>query len=131
MEGETLYLILVAFLWGFTNPMIKQGGAGIENIKKRNALLQFFAEVQFLVSNWKYMVPFLINQSGSIIYFLCLASVNLSMAVPITNALTFIFTIVAGKVILEEKISTETLVGMLLVLGGVTLCACGNVAASS
>ena len=33
--------------------MIKQGGAGIEDIKKRNALMQFLGEVQFLISNWK------------------------------------------------------------------------------
>jgi hypothetical protein len=36
-------------------------------------------------------------------------SADLSMAVPITNALTFVFTIVAGKVILEEDISTGKL----------------------
>ena len=47
------WLCLVAFLWGFTNPFIKQAGSGIEAIKKGNHVSQFLAELGFLFTNWK------------------------------------------------------------------------------
>ncbi|KAK3710164.1 hypothetical protein QZH41_010554, partial [Actinostola sp. cb2023] len=52
-----------------------------------------------------YMIPFLLNQSGSVLFYLTLASADLSLAVPITNSLTFLFTILTGKLLGEENVS--------------------------
>jgi hypothetical protein len=49
------------------------------------------------LSNWRFSVPFLVNQSGSLLYFWLLGSAEISMAVPICNALTFIFTALAAR----------------------------------
>ncbi|KXJ27609.1 Transmembrane protein 234 [Exaiptasia diaphana] len=68
--------------------------------------------------NGEYMVPFLLNQSGSVLFYLTLASADLSLAVPITNALTFIITILSGTLLGEESVS----LGMALVMAGVSLC---------
>ena len=51
--GETVWLVCVAALWGATNPLIKEGGRGIETIKKDGAVWQFLAEIKFLFLNWK------------------------------------------------------------------------------
>ncbi|XP_071964361.1 transmembrane protein 234-like isoform X2 [Antedon mediterranea] len=119
---EIIWLTFVAVLWGGTNPFIKKGGAGIEKISERTAVRQFLAELKFLFLNWKYLVPFLLNQSGSILYYLTLATMDLSIAVPITNSLTFIFTLISGKLLGENVGGKETYIGMLLVLSGVALC---------
>lgn len=51
--GEVLCLLLVAILWGGTNPFLKKGTEGIEGVQRNNKLLQFLAEVKFLFLNFK------------------------------------------------------------------------------
>jgi len=109
-------------LWGSTNPLIRKGSKGIEDIHRAGRIRQFLAEILFLASNWKYMIPFMLNQCGSVVYYLTLASVDLSVAVPITNSLTMIITTLTGKMLGEGNINTGTFIGMLLVISGVTIC---------
>ncbi|XP_049940419.1 transmembrane protein 234 homolog isoform X2 [Schistocerca serialis cubense] len=75
MGGTTssvMSLVVAAILWGCTNPFIKKGSSGVEDISEKSSTKKFFKEVKFLLSNWKYMTPFLLNQSGSLFYFLAL-----------------------------------------------------------
>lgn len=55
ISESALSLTLVAFLWGATNPLIKQGSHGIEKIKEDHAIKQFLCEFKFLVLNWKVL----------------------------------------------------------------------------
>ena len=50
---NSIWLIIVAALWGFTNPFLKKGGKGIECVKSESRWLQMLYELLFLVSNWK------------------------------------------------------------------------------
>ncbi|XP_045159629.2 transmembrane protein 234 homolog [Mercenaria mercenaria] len=117
-----VWFVVVAGFWGATNPFIKLGSKGIESIKASSPFRQFVAELWFLITNWKYLIPFVINQSGSVIYYITLASADLSLAVPITNSLTFIFTAISGHLLGERIKSKKTILGMLLVVTGVTMC---------
>ncbi|XP_033634636.1 transmembrane protein 234-like [Asterias rubens] len=126
MMWESVWLIVVALLWGSTNPLMRKGGKGIEDVKRESKLAQFFAEVKFLLLNWKYILPFLVNQSGSVLFYITLASAELSVAVPLTNALTFLFTTLMGRILGEDIGGKETYFGMLLVVAGVTLCVFGK-----
>lgn len=49
------------------------------------------------------MIPFLVNQCGSLLYVATLQTADLSLAVPVTNSLTFVVTAMAGWVLGEEK----------------------------
>ena len=51
--GTAISLVIVAGLWGATNPFIKRGSKGIEKVKSSSAVGQFFAELWFLATNWK------------------------------------------------------------------------------
>ena len=51
--GSSVWLVVVAGLWGATNPFIKRGSRGIEKLKSPTALGQFLAELWFLATNWK------------------------------------------------------------------------------
>ncbi|XP_072140563.1 uncharacterized protein [Dermacentor andersoni] len=119
---QVLWLVAVAALWGFSAPLLRRGGKGVEDIKRQGALNQWLAEVKFLATRPQYVLPFLINQSGSAIYALALGSADLSLAVPLTNSLNFIFVTLAGRILGETTTSTRTYIGMAFVTTGVTLC---------
>jgi len=120
--GELCSLVSVALLWGATNPLMGRGSSGIKAVKHSNILVQFISELKFLLLNWKFVLPFLANQCGSILFYLTLTSTELSIAVPLTNGLTFIFTSIAGQLLGEHAASKNTYVGMACVLCGVALC---------
>ncbi|CAL1689848.1 unnamed protein product [Lasius platythorax] len=117
-----LYLCLVAVLWGVTNPFIKKGAQGLENVKASSVYGQFIKELVFLVTKLKYILPFIINQCGSVLYFLTLQGTDISLAVPVSNSLTFVFTAITGWLLGEEKVHKNTYLGMILILCGTTLC---------
>lgn len=110
---DVLCLLLVAALWGATNPFLKKGTEGIEHVQKGDKISQFLAEAKYLFLNIKvvdfsialsfshthvynrstlhrddtlcssnvttlfsvqYLVPFLLNQSGSVVFYLTLAT---------------------------------------------------------
>ncbi|XP_023646712.1 transmembrane protein 234 isoform X2 [Paramormyrops kingsleyae] len=124
---EVLSLLLVALLWGATNPFLKKGAEGIEDVRGGRMVFQLIAEVKFLFINIRYLVPFLLNQSGSLVYYLTLATTDLSLAVPVTNSLTFLFTLLAGKLLGEEVDGKGALLGMFLTMLGVTLCVTSSI----
>ncbi|KAJ2662918.1 hypothetical protein IWW48_001626 [Coemansia sp. RSA 1200] len=114
--------VLTALCWGFTNPFIKRGSEGIEQIKRSNWIAQTFAETLFLFTNWRYVVPLAINLSGSAVYYYTLSSADITIAVPITNSLALIFTIMAGVLVGEKLPTTKEILGMACIVLGVALC---------
>lgn len=55
-----------------------------------------------------------------------LVHTELSIAVPLTNGLTFLFTALTGQLLGERPFSRSTCAGMLCVLIGVSLCLAGR-----
>ncbi|NXX79829.1 TM234 protein, partial [Urocolius indicus] len=68
------------------------------------------------------MVPFLLNQGGSLLFYLTLASTDLSLAVPLCNSLALIVTLLTGRILGEDVGGKRAVAGMLLTILGVTLC---------
>lgn len=56
------------------------------------------------------------------VYYLTLASADLSVAVPVTNSLTMIITTLTGRLLGEDNINAGTFLGMMLVVCGVSIC---------
>ena len=90
-----------------------------------------------MISNWKFLCPFLINQCGSIMYYLSmgknfklrrgtlirtLGQYPISIAVTMVNALTLVVTTLTSYAIGESKLSFDEFIGMTLVLSGIILC---------
>ncbi|CAI5781761.1 Hypothetical predicted protein [Podarcis lilfordi] len=126
-KGEVAALVLVAVLWGGTNPFLKRGTEGLERVKRESRTLQLLAEIKFLCLNYKYVVPFVLNQCGSFVYYLTLASTDLTLAVPLCNSLALMFTLATGKVLGEDIGGARAALGMLLTALGVALCIAGSV----
>ncbi|KAG0711157.1 Transmembrane protein 234 [Chionoecetes opilio] len=115
-------LLAVSLLWGITNPLLKRASVGIENIHMANPILQTVHEVKFLATRLSYVCPFLLNQLGSVLFVYSLGSADLSLAVPLSNSLTFLVTTVAGRCLGEATTSGATWVGAGLVCAGVAMC---------
>ncbi|XP_062252817.1 transmembrane protein 234 [Platichthys flesus] len=124
---ELLSLLLVSVLWGCTNPFLKRGSAGIEDVSGSNRMSQLLAEVKFLFLNTKYLVPFLLNQCGSLVYYYTLSTAELSFVVPVANSLTFLCTLLTGKLLGEEFGGKQAVAGMFLTMAGITLCVISSI----
>ncbi|GAB0099933.1 Transmembrane protein 234 homolog [Sergentomyia squamirostris] len=119
---DAVSLVLVAFLWGATNPFIKQGSQGIQNVESSSRILKTVLEIKFIITRWQYWIPFLLNQSGSLLYFLTLQKTDLSLAVPVANSLTFVFTAVTARLLGEAKLHPKSIFGIVLILLGTIIC---------
>ncbi|XP_031988195.1 transmembrane protein 234 [Corvus moneduloides] len=98
----------------------------MDELRGRGRLGQLLAELRFLCFNYKYLVPFLLNQGGSLLFYLTLASTDLSLAVPLCNSLALVVTLVTGKILGEDIGGKRAVAGMLLTVLGVSLCVAGS-----
>ncbi|KAM8975847.1 transmembrane protein 234 [Pelodytes ibericus] len=127
LVGEFFCLVLVSLLWGATNPFLRKGAEGLEGVKEERNFRQLLSEAKFLISNWRYVIPFLLNQSGSVVFYLTLASAELSLAVPVCNSLALVFTLVSGKLLGEDIGGRGAIVGLFLTILGITLCVASSI----
>ena len=61
------------------------------------------------------------NQMGSVLFFWRLQSSELSLVVPVTNALAFVITSVVSYILGEKVSSKQSILGIVLVLLGTTV----------
>eukprot|EP01080_Neovahlkampfia_damariscottae_P003262 gene3262-5705_t len=113
---QYILLLLTSLIWGITNPIIKQNSQ-IKEKKEGFKLFQIFSNIYFLI-------PQLINLSGSILFFIVLSKIEIIIAVPVVNSLTFIFTEITSILWLKEKRKDAKRVyfGLVFVILGVTIC---------
>ena len=137
---QCLSFLLVGALWGCTNPFLREGSkdaikheeedttSNYSSEKNKssscfNMLPTFVQELIKTFTNIKFIIPFALNQSGSMVYYYLLGTADISLASPICNSLTFTFTAITSWLI-GEKIDSPfyTIIGIIFVLFGVTLC---------
>ena len=123
-------MILVGALWGCTNPLLRQGSlADDEGMKPEDETDQSVAGSSSLWStfkkfrNYRVLVPYAANQSGSLLYYFTLSRSDISLAVPICNGLALVFSIITSH-ICGERIENPviTILGSALVVLGVAIC---------
>ncbi|KAK7899907.1 hypothetical protein LTR67_003653 [Exophiala xenobiotica] len=128
-----LSFLLVGICWGFTTPFIRKAAVNYvppshpsitdpaRSWLSRQIAKAFFTVLGLLRSPG-YAVPLLLNLTGSIWFFLLVGQAELSLTVPITNSLAFLFTVL-GEWYAEGKLITkDTLLGMTFVCAGIGLC---------
>lgn len=77
-----------------------------------------------LLTDTYALIPYGINQCGSILFFILLSKEPVSQATPICNSLTFVFTAFTGYYFCGEKVGNTTylFLGIGLVLLGTYIC---------
>ncbi|KAG0579857.1 hypothetical protein KC19_4G129100 [Ceratodon purpureus] len=126
------WLLAIGTVWGITNALIKRGALIADEAKRtaaaktenseRSMLGSFLGDWIQLLCVWQYSLPFLLNLSMSVLFVIKLGDSPITLAVPVTNATTFAVTAVAGAALGEKMRALETLVGVVLIVAGVTLC---------
>ncbi|KAF6111910.1 transmembrane protein 234 [Phyllostomus discolor] len=116
--GQVLALVLVAALWGGTQPLLKRASSRLQPVHERTWVRQLLQEMKTLFLNF---------ECGSLLYYLTLASTDLTLAVPISNSLSIVFTLVVGKVLGEDIGGKRPFAGMVLTTAGITLCITSSV----
>ncbi|KAG2888194.1 hypothetical protein PC118_g16753 [Phytophthora cactorum] len=111
-------------LWGCTNPLIKRGSNDdVMYTRNDNSVGEIVKQLVGLVKNWQFVLPFALNQSGSVVYVYLLGSADISNAVPICNSLTFVFTAITSRLLGEKpQRPASTYTGVVLILLGVAIC---------
>ncbi|PAA50604.1 hypothetical protein BOX15_Mlig001788g2 [Macrostomum lignano] len=105
----------VGLVWGVTNALMKASTAADTSDSKAWSL-------GALLRNWKYLTALAANQSASLLFLWSLAEASLSIAVPLTNTVTFLATSLTGWLINGEKLAPTTLLAMALMSAGIYLC---------
>ncbi|KXT05743.1 hypothetical protein AC578_1081 [Pseudocercospora eumusae] len=126
-----LGFLIVGACWGLTTPFMRL--AAITRATPPRPLpnntpwpQKKFREIAYavydLLRNPAYAVPLLLNVTGSVWFFVLVGQAELSLTVPITNSLAFLFTVLGEWWAEGKVISRDTWIGMGLVLGGIALC---------
>jgi drug/metabolite transporter (DMT)-like permease len=124
--------LLVGILWGCTNPFLKKGSQSSpptsthqsNNFGATNGFLANTKRSLKKFLNPRVLFPFILNQSGSLMFYFLLATENISTTVPVCNSLTFIFTGITGW-LLGEKFAHPVMfvAGLAMIVSGLSICA--------
>ncbi|KAF2493339.1 integral membrane protein [Lophium mytilinum] len=128
-----LGFLLVGAAWGLTTPFMRRAAINYtpptrpsvtdpRNSWLKRKILGVFWAVVDLLRRPAYAIPLLCNVTGSIWFFLLIGKAELSLTVPITNSLAFLFTVLGEWWAEGKVINRDTWIGMGLVLGGIALC---------
>ncbi|CZT22393.1 related to integral membrane protein [Ramularia collo-cygni] len=128
--------LMVGACWGLTTPFMRKAAVARDKqpqvtrpyltspntpwIKKK--FWGVLYAVIDLLKNPSYAIPLLLNVTGSVWFFLLIGQAELSLTVPITNSLAFLFTVLGEWWADGKVISKDTWLGMGFVLGGIALC---------
>lgn len=74
-------LVLVAVLWGVTNPLMKRGSSGIaseraDKPKSRYIIVRLFSDLFDLFTRPLYLLSFAVNMIGSVLFILSLSTLG-------------------------------------------------------
>jgi len=133
MDISLMPIFVVSVIWGITNPLMKVGASktlrrsGKDTASQpRNFVARTLKDLFDLFCGAAYLLPFLINQCGSMLFYFCLISrtedSKLSVLVPVVNAMTFVFTAIFANIFNSEEIFTlRKISGLILIVSGVYL----------
>ena len=85
LTWDVLGCAIVGMVWGTTNALLEQGVKRASSSSSSSSMLQP-----------GIILPYILNQAGSLLFYVLLSSSELSVVGPLTNALTLIFTGIAA-----------------------------------
>lgn len=88
-----------------------------------------FSSMCYRMMDLRVFLPYVINQCGSLMFYMLLGQEPLSVAVPVVNGLTFLFTAITSFFYFDEKVKSPLLftIGIIFVLCGIALVSCADI----
>jgi len=125
MDKEIFGMVLVGVLWGFTNPLLREGyvkSSHQVDSQQAKRLKTLIPSTLRSLLNLQVLIPYALNQLGSVAFYFALAKSDISRAVPICNGLALVFSCICTYIIGEPIRSPMlTLLGASLVSTGTVL----------
>ncbi|CAB9525418.1 Transmembrane protein 234 [Seminavis robusta] len=126
---DVVLLILVGAFWGCTNPLLRKGASDAGSIKEEAASTNDHSLLDTLQASAKKFInvrvwlPYAMNQFGSVLFYVALSRSDLTLAVPVCNALALVFSM-ATSFALGERVDRplRAVAGSALVMTGVGIC---------
>eukprot|EP01070_Trichotokara_eunicae_P002265 Trichotokara_eunicae@DN2515_c0_g1_i1.p1 len=112
-------LIIVGALWGCTAPFIKKGSGSYYPEVDTSVFQRVLTHVFYLARRWQFLIPFIINQSGSILFQILLGSSAMSITIPVVNGLAVLFTLMTEALLFRSCPNLGTITGACLMLVGI------------
>lgn len=136
---EVAALFLVGCLWGCTNPFLRRASTdeGYPEVAETNkaepseggaaSLTRTIVSSLSKFRHARVYLPYLLNQSGSLVFYVLLSRSSLSLAVPVCNALALVASVATSRC-LGERVNKprQAVVGAALVVAGVAICLSAN-----
>ena len=130
---DLLLLVLVGAFWGCTNPFLRKGAIEVtqgnddakedDDAEKRVSMLRVLGNSAAKFLNIRVWLPYALNQSGSILFYVALSRSDLTLAVPVCNALSLVFSVVTSFALGESVDKpARAVLGSALVMIGVGIC---------
>ncbi|CAO2034280.1 unnamed protein product [Urochloa humidicola] len=122
-RGDAASIVAVGLVWGATNALMRRGALVWDRRSRASpsggGVLQRWAA---LLLTWQYSAPFAANLCASAALFALLGAAPISVAVPVTNAVTFAATAVTAAFLGERVRPATALLGTALIVLGVWVC---------
>lgn len=128
---DLIILVLVGAFWGCTNPFLRKGAVEAKTSSSESqapgtnddSLFQVLRASAAKFLNIRVWFPYALNQSGSILFYVALSRSDLTLAVPICNALSLVFSVVTSFALGESVDKPgRAVLGAALVMIGVGIC---------
>ncbi|KAL6885471.1 hypothetical protein ACP4OV_010250 [Aristida adscensionis] len=125
--GGAASMVAVGLVWGATNALMRRGALVWDRRARARAsssgggggAVRRWAE---LLLTWQYSAPFAANLCASAAFFALLGAAPISVAVPVTNAVTFAATAAAAAALGERVRPAPAALGTALIVLGVWVC---------
>ncbi|PAV57811.1 hypothetical protein WR25_20143 [Diploscapter pachys] len=123
-------IVVVGLMWGATNPFLRMASASTSNADKNRDAKQsatsvcsrvasFIGSFILLLLDWRFSLPFALNQLASIVFQILVVYLPVSLVVPCVNAIQVASSAATSQLLGESRPSMQTAVGCLLVTFGV------------
>ena len=98
---------------------MKQSGSDAEVKKATNPLSHLLS----VFRRSKFVIAFLLNQTGSFMYYKLLGEYPLALSVSTANSLAFVFTALTEALIIHRRLPDRSVtLGSILIVAGIYLC---------
>ncbi|CRH01012.1 conserved Plasmodium protein, unknown function [Plasmodium relictum] len=110
-----LYLV-IGCLWGCTNVYMKKG------CKDEKTKKNIIKEIISICKNLNIILPYILNQVGSLFYYYLLSKSDISLVMPLSNTSSFFFTYITERIIFKKSITFKSVLGLVFVCSGLFIC---------
>ncbi|WVZ83516.1 hypothetical protein U9M48_030658, partial [Paspalum notatum var. saurae] len=98
-RGDAASMVAVGLVWGATNALMRRGALVWDRRARASPSGGLIRRWAALLLTWQYSAPFATNLCASAAFFALLGAAPISVAVPVTNAVTFAATAVTAAIL--------------------------------